>query len=358
MRQSRPERLYLLATLDEAAEPLAAEETLHRALQAAEVGNDRLVKVKAWTQLVYVVGYRLGHPKEARRWAAYADAMLAHLGDHPDLAIELLRYHGMIAALAGRPEDAFPYFRKALAIAERGYGADSYEAGRVHGYWAVACGQAGELAQAQRHHEREIAIIERTRGPDHPALALALNNAASTLYGEGDLDGARRASTRALAIWRRAYGPDNPRLSQALSALGEISLTQGRAAEALRDQERALALVTAHGGADGPDVPPLLAGVAEAQLELGHLREALTPQRGPWPSGRRPTAPITRGSSAGSRPGARPSSGSATGPGRFAIWTEPMRWPWRTPSRRSSGPTSPWSTPARCGTPASAIAPP
>jgi tetratricopeptide (TPR) repeat protein len=262
--------LTVLAGLQDSKD---AEETLHLALQAAELGRDDVVKVDAWLQLVYVVGYRLGRPREGERWAAYAELVLGRLGEHPELRRDLLRYQGMMAALSGRPSDASAYYREALAIAEQTTGPDSFEAGSIHAYWAVAHGQVGDVDAALEHDRRAIAIYEQVRGPGHPALAMPLNNLATSLLDSGDLVGARRMYERARTIWEASPGAAREGLHLALHGLARVSLEEGKYEESLRDQELALATLDAQLGPDHPEGWQILQGMAEALLELGRPRE-------------------------------------------------------------------------------------
>ena len=251
-----------------------AEETLHRALQAAELGRDDLVKVDAWIQLIYVVGYRLGRPREGERWATYADLVLRRLDEHPDLKGELLRYQGMMAALNGRPTDANQYYREALALAEKVGGPTGLEAGRIHAYWAVAYGQSGNLEEALQHDRRAVAIFEHVRGPDHPELAMPLNNLATSLFDDGDFVGARQTYERARAIWVASPGRAREGLHLALHGLARISLEEGRNEESLRYQELALDTLVTQLGPNHPEGWQIISGMAEALLLLDRPREA------------------------------------------------------------------------------------
>ncbi|MCB9562663.1 MAG: tetratricopeptide repeat protein [Kofleriaceae bacterium] len=251
-----------------------AELTLHRALQAAEVGRDDLTKVDAWIQLIYVVGYRLGRPEEGERWATYADAVLGQLGDHPRLHLELLRYQGMMAAITGRLDDAIACYQQALALAERVYGPESYEAASVHAYWAVAYGQVGDLAHASVHDERAVAIYEQVRGPRHPEMAMPLNNMATTLLDLGELDRAREAYDRARVIWEHTPDGGEASLHLALFGLGRISFERGAYDEALAYHQRALDSIERHLGGDHPEAAQIHLASAEALLELGRVAEA------------------------------------------------------------------------------------
>ncbi len=219
-----------------AGDAATAESLLLDATLAADTCGHDVLRVRAMTQLVSVIGDALARPDDGARWARMAAAAARRTGDDP--------------LAAGR-------IRLALArVWIRG------------GRYAQARDEAGAAADA---------IVAAHGSGDHPEVAEALTVLGEALRELGDWPAAEAALARALAVRERVLGHDHPHLAQSLSALGVLQAARGAYAEALVYHRRAVAVAEAALAPDHASLAGYLEYLGEAFALLGRHAEAIEP---------------------------------------------------------------------------------
>lgn len=170
--------------------------------------------------------------------------------DHPDLANSLL---GLAAVYnnQGRPAEAEPVLRRALAIQGKALGAD-------HPRIALGLRNLAALelnlrrpAEAETFARRSLAILEAILPAGDPSLARGLEVLAGALSDQGRGAEAEPLLRRAQEIREGTLGPaadlesrdERRRLAAILSDLGEVRRRLGEPEWAREGWERALELV-------------------------------------------------------------------------------------------------------------------
>lgn len=157
----------------------------------------------------------------AGAYGAYLKAHKAAPGNR-----DYLHNAASLAAGLGKPDEALPLFRSALALAAKA------------GAQADAALYAGEIAKlreappAWAEQKREQASALREGQESSVAIWDRAHNASIRAAGAGDLDKALRAATQALTIARDNFGPEHMATIISLSDLAQIQGGANRPAEA------------------------------------------------------------------------------------------------------------------------------
>src|SRR5919202_1796307 len=186
---------------------------------------------------------------------------------------------------AGRPAEAEPLWRAAVAQAEREFGPDSPRLAAGLDYLANLYRDLGRYAEAEPLYARELAIDERAFGPEHAHVGAALGNLALLYRLERRYAEAEPLFRRALAIQARALGPDHPEVATTLSNLAGLYRHQGRDADAEALYARALAIDEKALGPDHPTVARIRGNLAALHGAPGQAAEAGPPPATPTPAG-------------------------------------------------------------------------
>ena len=194
----------------------------------------------------------------------YAAALAAAEGRRTPTAAAAIEGRGLLRRAAGDPEGGLPFVREALAIREATLGPDHTETYRSVSALATMLHTAGRPAEAAPLFRRAIAGHRRTLGA-HVHTAQSLSDYGAVLTDLGDVEGATAAHREALGIRRELLGGSHPHVAQSLSHLGWALQRQGRYAEAEPLYREALAIRLSHLGADH-------ASVGNSQLVLGEVR--------------------------------------------------------------------------------------
>jgi tetratricopeptide (TPR) repeat protein len=118
---------------------------------------------------------------------------------------------------------------------------------------------SGRAEQAEPWMRRAVELAEASAGRNSPAVAIALGNLADLLAGLGRLDEALRFSQRSLAIRREVYGDTHLEYASALEAHSNVLRALHRDDEMLSRLEQAWQIRST---VEGP--PDALARVASA----------------------------------------------------------------------------------------------
>ncbi|WP_375772610.1 serine/threonine-protein kinase [Archangium gephyra] len=295
-----------------------AEDSLYRALWAAEAGRDDETVARVWVLLVWIVGDQMARVGEADRLAQHARAVVERLGRErfPAIATDLHLRMGGVRLVQGKLEQADEEFTQGLELSRKVYGPDSLRTsyflsslGRVRSRQERPAEALALYRQAQELRERlwgpehpglalnlsnlatqllslgrrdeaiaawhrALTLLEASRSPDHASLAPPLNNLGVALREQGRLDEARQYLQRALAIFESSKGPDHPNTATALCALGMVSYDSQRLDEALGYQRQALERIQRTLGPESPRAASPLMYMGLVQHRMGHLDEA------------------------------------------------------------------------------------
>ena len=223
-------------------EPLSGEPILEDAFLTSEACGDDVTAAKSATHLSFLVGYQLKRPREGKRWAQIASAILDRMGSGHE------RLRGWLAT----------------------------------GYGAVMAA-SGDLAGAHKLFEQAVTLKERALGPEHPDVAISLSNLAITLTRTGHADDALAAVNRALAIQDKHGDPDAFVRANLHGNRGDVLAALGRHREAEDEFNEVLGIVRASPQSDPENHSQALHGLGELRLAQGQaaagialLEQALT----------------------------------------------------------------------------------
>ncbi|SEL87662.1 Serine/threonine protein kinase [Stigmatella aurantiaca] len=295
-----------------------AEESLYKALWAAEAGRDEVLAARAWIFLLWTVGEQGGRTGDAEKLVQHARAAVEGLGRErfPAIATDLNLRLGILRLNQGLLEQADKELRQGLTLSREALGADnlltSYlvsSLGRVRSrqgrhaealalyreawemrerLWgsehpvlalhlnniAIELLALGQREEAVATWRRSLRLLEANRPPGHPSFVAPLTNLASVQRSLGQLDEARQSLERALLIAERSKGQDHPLTASVLSELGKVAQDSHRLGEALTYHQEAVRRVQRALGPDTPRAAAPQTALGEAYLQAGNPREA------------------------------------------------------------------------------------
>jgi len=239
-----------------------AEELLNKAVENQESGLAETMRYLGATQY-----------EQAKYHAATASfrKALALRGEDADL----LSWLGeSLAGLAEWPE-AESLLRRALAIAEKGFGAEDSKVAEVLNNLGTLLYSTNRFAEAEPLLRRALAIDEKILGAEHPKVAIILNDLAMLLYTTNRLAEAEPLLRRALAIDEKILGAEHPNVAIILNDLAALLYTANRnVAEAETLWRRALAINETALGTAHPEVARDLTNLAALLQVTNRMDEA------------------------------------------------------------------------------------
>jgi serine/threonine-protein kinase len=274
------EALFELGVLEDGSgAPAAAAEAWYEAAGLAlRTGDDRLA-VRAYTELMWSVGYRQAKVEQAMVLHRVANALADKVGD-PLIEARLAETLGDVQIVAGAFDDATANLERALDL-QRAAG-DGVSP--MLGVTALdALGYAAELSArfeaAVAYAERALALREQMLGPGHPDVAFALTNLGEAHAALGDMEQAEGYARRALALREARLGPDHPSLAAPYGTLATVALSAGDARAAEGHLRRALVLIENAVGPDDPNLASFLGRLAKVCAARGDYDAALAAGR-------------------------------------------------------------------------------
>lgn len=216
-----------------------------------------------------------GRPREAEPFYRRALAIEERNrgANSPELAARLLDLAGNLRALR-RSREAEPLLRRALAISERTNGRDRLENIPALEQLASCLRATGEMEEAEALYRRALAIEEQLSGYNHPRVALQLHNLAGVLEVARRPREAEVLYRRALSMDEERFGLNHPRVPVRIHHLGIVLASMRRDAEAEELFQRAIALEEAKLGPMHPEVAPGLRNLAGLLDTTGRIGEA------------------------------------------------------------------------------------
>jgi CHAT domain-containing protein len=142
--------------------------------------------------------------------------------------------------------------RKALAVCEHAYGADSRCTGLMLTVLASALSKTGDYAEAESDAHRALAICKAQFGPEGALTATNLNSLGVVLIYTGRYGEAEATLNRALALDKTVFGPNDANLGVTLNNLAALYRFTGQYKKAETAIRQALAIDTKALGADSP----------------------------------------------------------------------------------------------------------
>jgi tetratricopeptide (TPR) repeat protein len=272
------EGLFQLGWLEEkAGDPKTAETTLLDALVAAEAGRDDSMATSALTELVYLVGYVEGRPKEAQVLSRQAFAIVERMGGNDELLAALNWRVGSTYYQQGQYAEMLASDQEAASLWERVRGPEDRHLAMVMSDTANALGMLGRQEEALTTYRRAMALDESALGPSHPDVGQLLVNIGWVLSLMKRYDEALEVDRRAVAIFERTVGADHVLSAYALNTMGWVLLAQGKHDEALKSFGRALEIWEQALGKDNPRTADPLTGMGLALLGQHEASLALVP---------------------------------------------------------------------------------
>jgi tetratricopeptide (TPR) repeat protein len=219
-----------------------AENTLEDAYFAALRAHDYYVAWWVCSDMVELVGDRLGRPGEGHRWARLGQVALEELGldQHPLQRSRQLSDEARLLGVEGRYDEAIELKQQALALTEQRLGADHPNLAYILHNLGNELGRVGRYTEALAMFDRALRLDETTFGPDHPSLATLLSSYAQTHAHLGHNEEAEAMFQRATTLLETHRGPDHPYLAYTLNDHATLLSSMGQHERALQLHERAL----------------------------------------------------------------------------------------------------------------------
>jgi tetratricopeptide (TPR) repeat protein/tRNA A-37 threonylcarbamoyl transferase component Bud32 len=231
-------------------QPQEAESMLREAAWSAEAARHDDVVVRAWTELVYLVGYRQRRLDQGRLYARHATAALARLGAPPLLDANLQVAVASMSTEAGDRIGAFEAERRAALLYERVLGPNAPHLAQLLSNHAMTEQLLGRFEEARADGRRAVELLVTAYGPESPAPALTLSLVGLVESRLGLFDDAIRDSERALKL-REQLGRDDFMLATMLGGHGLILEAAGRTREAVESLQRAVGMAERVDGEEG-----------------------------------------------------------------------------------------------------------
>jgi tetratricopeptide (TPR) repeat protein len=163
----------------------------------------------------------------------------------------------------------------ASVLAEKIYGARSYEAARAQSGLCLAAEARSLFDEAADHCERSARIFGDVLGEHHPDYALAVSNLGTMFWKLGQKERSCDYHERALAIAQTALGPEHLRVLIIQGNVGSCVDEGGDHVRAVAILERTLALREKIEGKNGPRLAFPLTFLGKAYLNLGDVERAV-----------------------------------------------------------------------------------
>jgi tetratricopeptide (TPR) repeat protein len=253
----------------------AAERTLRRAAALADAAADDEIRLRAWSRLLWVVGYASANHDAVPSLRETASAILTRLHDSDRDAV--LYYSALSAALgaAGDGPGAIAADEHVVTLYEK-LGLQNTRTFAV----ALKNAAANHLLEGEARYpevlaaaERSLALFEETGGADDPAVASIHATIGFVLSADLRFSEAERAFRRGAHVIEAAGG--GVHLAPYLDYIGMVRGEQGDFEGALASFRRALALREKALRPDHPDLLVPLAGVGQCLVALNRPREAV-----------------------------------------------------------------------------------
>lgn len=206
---------------------------------AQREGREDIALAETLTKLARVHQLQ-GKPLEAEPLYRRALAIL-EIAEKPDspLFAQTLNNLALLYLAQARSDEANTLFRQALVAYEQTQGADSKDAGLTWINIGAAYRDQGKITEAETSFKKALKILEKRLGQSDPNLVPALNNYSGLYFAQGKFAEAEPLVLRALKIAEKNYGlKPHPDLLTTLDNLEWIYAKMGRTEELTKLQEK------------------------------------------------------------------------------------------------------------------------
>jgi tetratricopeptide (TPR) repeat protein len=267
--------LYELAsTLAEAGDPAQAERLYREALEIGRhsVGLQHPKAINGVIKVAEIVASRRQVAEARKLLNELLAARQLHFGARHPLVADALRHFGDFEDLYGNDDLAVRHFREAIALCDE-RGTSPYWLPLALNRLGVVLDRRGKPDQAEPYYRRAIALHRRRGKPDRARLAVVLANLADTQMDQRKYAEAGPTIQEALAIARAASLPHGEFLF-ILDTAGRFHRAFGEFEKARANYEEALRLAQAKEKPHSPRLAPRLANLGGALADLGRHKEA------------------------------------------------------------------------------------
>lgn len=268
------EALLSLAQLDEAAgEPQRARASAEQAYWLGlRFGMDFLA-ARALLALARCEGVGLVRTQAGLRHLHLAEALVARVGEPPELRLELVHLAGQVRLSAEHFAEAVPLLERAVLQVIALRGENHLETASVRSSLGTALTVLRRWGPAVEQLRAAHRIRERLLGPAHPWVAVSLNNLGVLLLYDDQLAEAEKYFRRAM-VTSAAELAEHPAVSNTHLNLGIVALYSGRLPQAQTHFERAVAIRLSRFGEGSLRYAFALQYLAQAAELQGRLAEA------------------------------------------------------------------------------------
>ena len=173
-----------------------------------------------------------------------------------------LKEHGLLRDDAGRPEEAIPFYERALALLRAQPEANPVTVGLLLANLASSQADRGDSDMALSLSTEAMTLVRASVDRTHPDFAIALYAHGIALHSLGRNTEALRAQREALDIWRHAAEPDYAQLALINEAIAACLADLGYNSQAEAFERDALAI-------RAKNLEPNSLGVAASLNNLG-----------------------------------------------------------------------------------------
>ncbi|HET9990503.1 MAG TPA: tetratricopeptide repeat-containing protein kinase family protein [Kofleriaceae bacterium] len=238
-KRDQAQARYLAGQIDTELGRFAdATRLFESALTTAEAAAEDSLVAAIATALVDLLGNREARYQDAQEYVRFARAAAERVGD-VGARTKIAQVVGRVELVAGHFEEADHALAKALQLAEGAH--DDHDIASISSDYSRLASARGKPAQAEPHDRRALAIYAAEFGPEHPLTLTATSNLATTLGELGHYDEARTYFEQVLAVTERVY-PNSQDLAYALNNVASAAAQAGDFARARGSLERSLAI--------------------------------------------------------------------------------------------------------------------
>lgn len=174
----------------------------------------------------------------------------------------------------GAPYRAKPYYKRALFIKKKYYGANHIEVARILTQFGDAYGALGDPNKQKDFLEKALKITEEKYGKDHKELILVLESLGASHWALGNAKKSREILEKVLRLGEKFYGKESVRIAKILYYLGNVQGDLGDARNQVKTLERALTINEQQYGKEHIRISFVLENLGIAYRHLGKLQKS------------------------------------------------------------------------------------
>ena len=139
---------------------------------------------------------------------------------------------------------------------------------------ATSLDDVTKLSIAEVLFRRALALEEKAYGAESTRLLNVLQSLGGVLHAEGKTSAAEESYVRAIAVEERSFGADDPKLTMPLQQLAELKAADGSYTESEALYRRTLQITQNQAGTTGASLAPLLTEYADLLQKMDRADEA------------------------------------------------------------------------------------